>query len=251
MAESFTSSSSVAVITGAASGIGRAAAIRFAQGGHAIVVADMDLVAASTVVAELTAQGHRALAVRVDVTDAAHLRSMFEVAAQELGRIEFVLANAGIMTGAPDFPDASPEQVARVVAVNLTGVMHTCQLALPHLRRDGGSIVCTASTAALGPLPGDPIYAATKAGVASFVSSCAGWSDRYGVRVNAILPGMVDTPIVAKTGDGTTPAAWLAPALRVLTMLQPEEIAEAMYALATDPGAAGSAVTVLNPERRN
>jgi NAD(P)-dependent dehydrogenase (short-subunit alcohol dehydrogenase family) len=240
-----------AVITGAASGIGRAAALRFAGAGHSVVVADVDLVAATTLVAELTAAGHRALAVRVDVTDTAHLRSMFELASQELGRIEFVLANAGIMTGAPDFPDASPEQVARVVGVNLTGVMYTCQFALPHLRHDGGSIVCTASTAALGPLPGDPIYAATKAGVVSFVSSCAGWSDRYGVRVNAVLPGMVDTPIVAKTGDGTTPAAWLAPALRVLTMLRPDEIADAMYALATDASASGSAVTILNPERRS
>jgi NAD(P)-dependent dehydrogenase (short-subunit alcohol dehydrogenase family) len=239
------------VITGAGSGIGRAAASRFAQAGHSVVVADVDLVAATSVVAELTAAGHRALAVRVDVTDTAHLRSMFELAAQELGRIEYVLANAGIMTGAPDYPDAAPEQVARVVGVNLTGVMLTCQFALPHLRHDGGSIVCTASTAALGPLPGDPIYAATKAGVVNFVASCASWTERYGVRVNAILPGMVDTPIVGKTGDGTTPAAWLAPALRVLTMLRPEEIADAMFTLATDTAASGSAVTVLNAERRS
>ncbi len=237
----------VAVITGAGSGIGRAAAHRFASAGYAVVVADVDLKAATSVAAELTGAGSRALAIRVDVTDIDHLRSMFHLASQEYGRVDVVLANAGIMTGAPDFPDASPEQVTRVVSVNLTGVMHTCQIALPHMRATGGAIICTASTAALSPLAGDPIYAATKAGVLHFAKSCGSWGERYGVRVNAILPGMTDTPIVKKTGDGETPAAWLAPALRVLTMIQPEEIADAMFALATDTEASGQAVTVFNP----
>ena len=238
---------SVAVITGAGSGIGRAAAYRFAAAGYAVVVADADLKGATAVAAELSRAGHRALAIRVDVTDVDHLRSMFHLAVQEFGRVDVVLANAGIMTGAPDYPDASPEQVSRVVSVNLTGVMHTCQTALPHMRANGGSIVCTASTAALSPLDGDPIYAATKAGVVHFAKSCGSWAARYGVRVNAILPGMTDTPIVKKTGDGVTPAAWLAPALRSLTMIAPEEIADAMFALATDTSASGQAVAVFNP----
>ncbi len=237
----------VAVITGAGSGIGRAAAHRFASAGYAVLVADVDLKGATAVAAELSALGQRALAIRVDVTDVDHLRSMFQLAVQEFGRVDVVLANAGIMTGAPDYPDASPEQVTRVVSVNLTAVMHTCQLALPHMRANGGAIVCTASTAALSPLEGDPIYAATKAGVLHFAKSCASWGARYGVRVNAILPGMTDTPIVKKTGDGETPAAWLAPALRMLTMIAPEEIAEAMFTLATDPDASGQAVTIFNP----
>lgn len=241
----------VAVITGAASGIGRAAAAAFATAGARVVVADMDANGAAAVAASLTAEGHRALAVRVDVTDPDHQRSMFELASQELGRVDYVLANAGIMTGAPDYPDASPEQVARVVSVNLIGVMHTCQIALPYLRSSGGgSIVCTASTSALAPMAGDPIYAATKAAVVHFVKSCATWQDRYGVRINTILPGMVDTAIVGKTGDGTNPAEWLKPALTALTMLRPEEIAQSMLALALDEGACGTAVTVLNAEMR-
>lgn len=242
---------SVAVITGGASGIGRAAAAAFAGAGASVVVADTDANGATAVVASLTADGHRAIAVRVDVTDPDHQRSMFELASQELGRVDYVLANAGIMTGAPDYPDASPEQVARVVSVNLIGVMHTCQIALPYLRQSGGgSIVCTASTSALAPMAGDPIYASTKAAVVHFVKSCAAWHERYGVRINTILPGMVDTPIVGKTGDGTTPAEWLKPALTALTMLRPEEIAQAMLALALDETACGTAVAVMNPEMR-
>ncbi len=237
----------VVVITGAGSGIGRAAAHRFAAAGYDVVVADVDSRGATAVAAEVVAAGGSARAIRVDVTDVDHLRSMFQLAVQEFGRVDVVLANAGIMTGAPDYPDASPEQVTRVVSVNLTGVMHTCQIALPHMRANGGAIICTASTAALSPLEGDPVYAATKAGVLHFVKSCASWSDRYGVRVNAILPGMTDTPIVNKTGDGVTPAAWLAPALKVVTMIAPEEIAEAMFALAGDTSASGQAVTVFNP----
>ncbi len=240
----------VAVITGAASGIGRAAASAFANAGASVVVADMDANGASTVAAGLVASGHRALAIRVDVTDPDHQRSMFELAQQELGRVDYVLANAGIMTGAPDYPDASPEQVARVVSVNLIGVMHTCQIALPYLRKAGGSIVCTASTSALAPMAGDPVYASTKAAVVHFVKSCASWQDRYNVRINTILPGMVDTPIVGKTGDGTTPAEWLKPALSALTMLRPEEIGEAMLALALDESACGTAVAVMNAEMR-
>lgn len=239
----------VVVITGAASGIGRAAASVFAAAGASVLVADMDANGASAVAAALVAEGHRALAMRVDVTDPDHQRSMFELAQQELGRVDYVLANAGIMTGAPDYPDASPEQVARVVSVNLIGVMHTCQIALPYLKASGGgSIVCTASTSALAPMAGDPIYASTKAAVVHFVKSCAGWQERHGVRINTILPGMVDTPIVGKTGDGTTPAAWLKPALTALTMLRPEAIGQAMLELALDESACGTAVPILNPE---
>ena len=110
----------------------------------------------------------------------------------------------------------------------------------------GGAVVNTASIAGLGPMPMDPVYAATKAGVILFTQSCAMLNETEKGRVNAVLPGMVDTPIIGKTGDGTTPAKWLEGAIAATKMLAPEDIAAAVVGYIKDDSKAGDTQVVAN-----
>jgi NAD(P)-dependent dehydrogenase (short-subunit alcohol dehydrogenase family) len=111
----------------------------------------------------------------------------------------------------------------------------------------GGAVVNTASVAGLSPLPWDAAYAATKAAVIMFTRSCAALAESHRVRVNAVCPGVVDTPILAKTGDGTAPAAWLAPVLSTTTLLQADDVARTVLELIVDDTRAGENVVVPNP----
>jgi NAD(P)-dependent dehydrogenase (short-subunit alcohol dehydrogenase family) len=114
----------------------------------------------------------------------------------------------------------------------------------------GGTIVNTASIAALSPMPNDPVYAATKAAVVLFTQSCAEVAKTHGVRVNAVLPGMVDTSMITKTGDGETAAEWLAPMLGMVDLLDPARIADAVAAFIDDDTKAGQTTIVMNELRQ-
>ena len=114
---------------------------------------------------------------------------------------------------------------------------------------DGGVIINTASTAALGPMPTDPIYAGTKAAVVNLTQSCAGLSQSHNIRVNAVLPGMVATPFIEKTGDGEQPAAWLKPILGQIPMLSADQIAEGIIQLVLDQSSAGACLVIENPTK--
>lgn len=236
----------VAVVTGGASGIGRATAEALAEAGAAVVIADIDDAGGRDTVEAIKAGGGAALFVLADVTDIDALRSVFEAAAVEFGGIDIVHNNAGMVGGEPPWPDTPPERLARCVALNLGATIVGTQLAVEHLRRRGGGVVVnTASIAAEVPMPDDPMYAATKAGVVSFTKSCARLAQTHGIRVNAVLPAMVDTPMLNRTGDGTKPAAWLEPMLEVMTLLSPREVADAILALIRDESAAGETRMVL------
>ena len=152
------------------------------------------------------------------------------------------------MTGdTPGWPHAPLEKVDQVIRVNTSGVIMGTRAAIDALRRrGGGAIVNTASIAGLGPMPFDPVYAASKAAVILFTKSCAMLKETESIRVNAVLPGMVDTPIIAKTGDGSRPAAWLAPALAAAKLLPPEAIAEKVLAFARDDSLAGETEVVMH-----
>ncbi len=238
----------VAIVTGGGSGIGRATALMLAGEGAKVVVADVDDAGGASTVVSITAAGGSATFIHADVSDPAGVEGLFSAAEALYGGIDIVHNNAGIMTGgSPNWPDASNAKIASVIGVNVAGVMMGTREAVKYMRkRGGGAVVNTASVAALGPMPMDPIYAATKAAVVLFTKSCAMLKDTENVRVNAVLPGMVDTAIIAKTGDGTTPAQWLAPALAVTKMLQPEDIARQVLAFIRDDAAAGQDVVVAN-----
>ncbi len=238
-----------ALITGAAAGIGQATAFALADAGAAgIALADLDQAGLADTADIIQQKGVKALTGVVDVTDAAQQTQFFATAEQELGGLDIVHNNAGTICGEPIWPETPLDKIELVVSVNLIGVMYGNRLAIDALsRRGGGVIINTASTAALGPMPADPMYSGTKTAVVNLTQASAGLKASHNIRVNAILPGMTQTAFIARTGDGTKPAQWLGPALAQMTMLSAEQIAEGILTLIRDEQRAGECLVVDNP----
>jgi NAD(P)-dependent dehydrogenase (short-subunit alcohol dehydrogenase family) len=228
----------VAVITGAGSGIGRATALAFAGAGTSVVVADLDEAGGAETVGLAHDGGGQATFVRTDVTEPRSLEALFAAAEAEHGGLDILHNNAGLVCGEPAWPEITPETLLRVLAVNLGGVVVGTRLAVPALRRrGGGAIVNTASMAALFPLTPDPIYSATKAGVTMFTRACAPLAEE-GIRVNAVLPGLVDTALLPKSGDGERWADWAYAAEALMGLLSADDVASAVLDLVRDDAVA-------------
>jgi NAD(P)-dependent dehydrogenase (short-subunit alcohol dehydrogenase family) len=224
----------VAVVTGAGSGIGRATAVAFGSAGTAVLVADIDEAGGEETAALVHDGGGSASFVRTDVTEPRSIEAAFDSAVREFGGIDIVHNNAGLVSGEPLWPDITPETLLRVMSVNLGGVVVGTQLAIPHLRRrGGGAIVNTASLASLYPMTVDPIYSATKAGVTMFTRACAPLAEE-GIRVNAVLPSLIDTALLPKSGDGERWADWAYAARDTLGILPPEAVAAVVLELCRD-----------------
>jgi NAD(P)-dependent dehydrogenase (short-subunit alcohol dehydrogenase family) len=196
----------VAVITGAASGIGREAALLFSEEGASVCVADV-----SAEAGEQTASECRdALFQQVDVTDAGSVAAMYRAAAERYGGIDVLYNNAGIMP-ADDASvlDTEPEAWDRVQDVNAKGVFLCCKHGIPHLlERGGGSVINVASFVALmGAATSQIAYTASKGAVLSMSRELAVEFARRGVRVNALCPGPVETPLLMRL-FGDDPAAY-------------------------------------------
>jgi NAD(P)-dependent dehydrogenase (short-subunit alcohol dehydrogenase family) len=184
----------VAIVTGAGSGIGRAAAIRFATEGASVVCADVAGERAVATAAEIGTD--TALAVAVDVVDPGQVGVMVARAVERFGRIDVLYANAGV-GGVGTALDTDEDEWQRVIGVNLTGVWRCCKHVLPHmLSAGGGSIVLQASIGGMRGVPAVAAYAAAKAGVIGLCRQMALDFGPQGVRVNAIAPGTVPTPLV-------------------------------------------------------
>jgi len=194
----------VALITGAGSGIGRESALLFAREGARVVVADVNDQAGQAVVEELKAAGGEAVYVHSDVSKAADAEGMIRTAEESFGRLDVVFNNAGISHPKDDDAVATEEDVWDLTMnINLKGVFLGCKYGIPALRRaGGGSIINTASfVAVLGAATPQLAYTASKGGVLAMTRELATIHARENIRVNALCPGPLRTPLLMKYLD--------------------------------------------------
>jgi NAD(P)-dependent dehydrogenase (short-subunit alcohol dehydrogenase family) len=241
-------SGKVALVTGAASGMGLATAQAFAEAGAAVVLADVreDMVKAEA--RKLAAAGHKVIAVGCDVSDDAQVAAMVDRTVADFGRLDAAFNNAGVMARIAPTADSTREDWDRVIGINLRGVWSSMKYELRQMVRQGrGAIVNNASVGALTGNPGIGSYIASKHGVVGLTRTAALEYIKCGIRVNAVNPGLIDTQIARDVVNGDEQAyAELAKHVPIARAGRPEEIAAVVLWLCS-PGASyvvGHALTV-------
>ncbi len=230
----------VAIITGGASGIGLATARLLAASGARVVIADLQSDAGAAAARDIEASGGEARFVLTDVTRCEDVQGMLGFAVSHFGRVDIVHNNAGV-SGIGDFFAAASDEWEKVLAINLTAVIRGTQLAVQHLRRQGGGgvIINTASMGGLVPMPTGSVYAASKAGVIHFSRSLAFLANE-GIRVNAICPTFTDTPLTRVHGEEVLNEM----RREVGGLVSPELVAEGVLELIRDDSRAGAVMRV-------
>ncbi len=229
-----------ALVTGAGSGIGRAAALAFAREGAWVAAADLNPEAARETARLVEAAGGQAVAVEVDVADDAAVEAMVQAAAKAFGGLDCAFNNAGIApyqveAGGQKIADLAPDAWQRLIDVNLTGVWRCLRHEVAQMRTQGGgggAIVNTASILGLVGAPASSAYAAGKHGVVGLTRAAAVDHAEENIRVNAICPGYIETPMTEDTmrrrGERVMARVPMA------RMGRPEEVAEAVVWLCSD-----------------
>lgn len=190
-----------AFVTGAASGIGRASALLLAQHGANIVVADREEEDAAKVRDEIEAAGGRAIVACADISEPEAVEAATAKAIKAFGSLDIVFANAGINGVVTSIEDMKPEEWSQTVDINLKGTFLTVKYAVPHLKKQGGSIIITSSINGNRVFSnfGFSAYSSTKAAQVAFMKMAALELAQFGIRVNAICPGAIDTHIGENT----------------------------------------------------
>jgi len=226
-------SGKAAIVTGAGSGIGRATALAFARAGAAVLAADISPQSAGETVAMIIAAGGIAIARTADVSQSADVSVMVEHAVQHFGRLDYAFNNAGISGGRPGFDDFDEAIYDRVLAINAKGTWLGMKFQIPAmLKTGGGAIVNMASVAGLTGV-GAFAYTASKHAVIGLTKAAATRYAKQGVRINAVCPGVVDTPMVARAAANNVAAAMPDPGL-IGRAADADEIANAVLWLCSE-----------------
>lgn len=220
-------SSRVVLVTGAGSGIGEGTARRFAAAGDRVLVTDVDLAAATRVAEEI---GEGAFPIQLDVSDAAQWeRAVAEAEEKAGGPVEVLVNNAGLIWNSP-IEDTDVDQWRRVLDITLVGTMLGIRAVVPSMRRAGrGAIVNTGSTAGLAGFVGLSAYSSSKWGLRGLTKGAALELAEYQIRVNMVVPGVIETPASRAAGFPTT-----LPGQPIPQVGQPSVIANASFYLASD-----------------
>jgi NAD(P)-dependent dehydrogenase (short-subunit alcohol dehydrogenase family) len=231
----------VALITGAANGIGRATALAFAKAGAKVVVVDRDAAGGEATAGIIRQQGGEAVFVAADVTKSADVQGYVKAAIDAHGRIDCFFNNAGIEGAWKHTAEYDEAMFDQVIGVNVKGVFLGLRHVLPEmLRQKSGAIVNTASVAGLVATPGMPAYVASKHAVIGLTKTSAGEVARSGVRVNAVCPGPVDTRMIhsleqqINPGDPASVARRYQSAMPTGRYTTPDEIANMVLFLCSD-----------------
>lgn len=226
----------VALVTGAASGIGRAAALTFAARGARVLLADRDAEAGDAAVGEIEARGGEAAFVQVDVSSDAEVTVLLTRTVEIFGRLDYAFNNAGVEGASAPTAECTEENWDRVLSINLKGVWLCMKHEIPRmLQQGGGAIVNCSSVAGLVGFANSPAYVASKHGIIGLTRTAALEYATRGIRVNALCPGVIQTPMIDRFTRGDPQARQALEAMEPMGRLgTPEEIAEAAVWLCSD-----------------
>jgi len=227
-----------AVITGAASGMGRSSALLFARQGACIVAADMNLEGAEATAQEIKASGGSAIAVCVDISDEAQVSAMVKAAVDAFSKIDILFCVAGMPEAAKSITEIPLSQGQRIFAVNVLGTWLCCKYAYPELKKTGNGVILTVgSGAAIRPRGGTALYSASKGAIVTMTKALAN-EFAPEVRVNCIMPGGTDTPMMHQfiPGFNDEIKAKVAESYPLGKFVQPEDIAELALFLSSEYG---------------
>lgn len=238
------------VVTGGARGIGRAIVQAFAEAGADVCIGDFRIEDAQVTAHQIAEQsGRKVIAVRTDVTKLEEVQSLCKAALQELGQIDVLVNSAGWDKLVP-FVKTTPDLWERIISINFRGVLNTCHTVLPHMveRKQGCIVNISSDTARVGSF-GEAVYAAAKAAIIAFSKTLAREHARDHIRVNAVCPGLVETPLIEEMREDEFTAKILSSIVGYIPLKRlgrPEEIAPMVLFLASDGASyiTGQAISV-------